>query len=190
MRFILAIIITSFVLSCNGQKSNFQSEVKHLFFEADTDFEYEEILKYYRSIPSLKEDTSVGWTSYPPLSALRDEVSDITSHSFDFVRNASLPAIYQSGTLTVEKSSSLKGIKEPLPDLSMYLHFKTKEQAVKAYHEVITQFRKYKPYTDSSLLVIPYGYHMYADTSKRIGIAIQGLFLHNDNSVSISIIRE
>ena len=82
---ILSILFLLIFFSCKAPvKHSFDSELNTLFFGANINDTYEDVLAYYKHLDLLAETEPLGWTTYPPLSALRQSEQKIISQSFKF----------------------------------------------------------------------------------------------------------
>lgn len=170
-------------------KPTFSSEYKDLFFRAEINGSYDSNLKHYRTLNFLKEIEPVGYTIYPPLSALGANGRDTSFHSFQFDSHPYAPSYLNKGTLNISKGGYDK---EVLSNLVIYYLFKSRQNANTAYQSIVEKFSNLASKRKSSQLDDLKYTEFYDTTSNSPGLRISldnGDEDLNGYTLTISVIR-
>ncbi len=143
MKYSKFIVLSLLVFACDISKEStelnpFTSKVKELFFNADFKSEYDDLVRYFGNINSLKS-VETGWTIYPPLSALREEKNNIVQKTFEFHDYLNLSSQLKIGTLNIRRLSSTKDARAIL---EVTLQFKTLMDAENSYKNFNAEFNR------------------------------------------------
>ncbi len=115
---------------------SFDSKASDLFFNASIKTKYDNLVDYFKTTSSLKE-FELGWTLYPPLSALGQDTGNIDKKGFEFHTYLDISSKLKSGILIVRKFSPTN---ESLAVLEITLKFGLLEDAQKFYKTAIDKF--------------------------------------------------
>ncbi len=141
------IVLFLFIGSCKlPMKQTYNSEVKNLFFGADINGPHAKNLNYLRGLNYLKEVEPEGYTIYPPLSALGQDVRDTSFRSFSFEDHV-FESELGSGRLNIMTGSFDKHV---LSKFVLYFKFTSKLRAEKTYEMLSDKFTGLSDKAESS----------------------------------------
>ena len=190
MKCIKVIVLVFLLYGCKmPTKPTFSSACKDLFFRAEVNGSYDSNLKYYRTLNFLNEIEPVGYTIYPPLSALGAGGRDTSFYSFQFGSHPYAPSELNKGTLNISKGGYDK---EVLSNLVIYYLFKSRQNANTAYHSIVEKFSGLASKRKNSQLDNMKYIEFYDTTSSLPGLRVSldnGDEDMNGYTLAISVIR-
>ena len=141
MRSLLIILTILTLMQCSkNDVATFETQTKHIFFNAEIDKSGEDLYKFYKSSDFLSLDPpSGGYTLYPALSAL-GAGGRTDYHTFRFRKHPYLDIAFREGELiiTSRDKNNIKDYSEPV----LKFFFDTKQQMELAYNQLTDIYTK------------------------------------------------
>ena len=149
MKFYGIVIIILLPCTCTIPNDSYDSKLKEIFFNANTNAKYSTLVEYFQSIKSLEKVEFQGWTSYPPLSALNEADNETISTLFEFHEHPIISKGLATGSLSVSRIGTNEDT--ALAALDIYFNFKLKADAENLYNAIAEDFRNFKTSDDDTL---------------------------------------
>lgn len=126
--------------NCRPHTDVLDSKLSSLFFEADLNNNYHQLVTYYNEQKVLKQIEPAGWTMYPPLSAFGQSGKKQTSSNFEFHQYQDMPGLKQ-GFLTLRKVGEEQDA-DAVTEMS--LTFNSAKDAEAAFSTILKKFADFQ----------------------------------------------